>query len=192
MVHIDRMKWKLLCLALNTQVSFCVWQIEKKMMSEALNASMTHSCHKWELKLRGRWLWKQGDLVRISVQSHNSSVALLQLSDLHFFISKTWVIKNLFHNGFVRATWGTMHHIFTLTTIITLNHVKLIFLYFKKLNICKFIWFNLMLASEMQRWNPGSSLLGPSPCTSIWYCLLFAMRLIFSWIGAANWIMKQL
>lgn len=152
---------------------------------------MTHSCHKWELKLRERWLWKQGDLVRISVRSHNSFVALLQLSDLHFFISETWVRRNLFHDGAVRATWDNVHHTFTLTTIITLNHMKLIFLYFKKLNICTFIWFNLILASKMQRWNPDSSLLGPSPCTSIRCCLLLAMKLIFSWIGAANRIMKH-
>lgn len=33
--------------------------------------------------------------------------------------------------------------------------------------MCKFIWFSLILASKIQRWNPDSSLLGPVPAPAL-------------------------
>lgn len=47
------------------------------------------------------------------------------------------------------------------SVLLTLNHMKSTFLYFKKLSVYTFIWFNLTLASKMQGWNPSSGLALP-------------------------------
>lgn len=79
--------------------------------------------------------------------------------NLYFFTSKTKVMRNLFHNGFVGAPRDDRHHTLTPTAIIRFSDVKRTFLYFKKLHFINF----LMVLSSVSWWNPNPNHLGPGP-----------------------------